>query len=61
MANIFFEKMGKDAIHKEFLQEEVTVENLLNEYHQMNQEKFFNDSKLYVNIYNTAVQKWLLD
>lgn len=46
LANIFFEKMGKMPIHKEFLQEEVTVKNLLHEYHTMNQEKFFNDSKL---------------
>lgn len=46
LANIFFEKMGKESIHKEFLQEDVTVENLLHEYHTMNQEKFFNDSKL---------------
>ena len=32
LANIFFEKMGKDALHSEFLQENVTVENLLNDY-----------------------------
>ncbi len=46
LANIFFEKMGKEAIHKEFLQEDVTVENLLHEYHTMDTNKFFNDSKL---------------
>lgn len=45
LANIFFEKMGEMPIHKEFLQEEVTVTNLLQEYKSMNQEKFFNDSK----------------
>lgn len=45
LANIFFEKMGKAPIHKEFLQEEVTVENLLTEYHTMNKEQFFADSK----------------
>lgn len=38
--------MGKESIHKEFLQEMVTVENILQEYHTMNREKFFNDSKL---------------
>jgi len=46
LANIFFEKMGKEAIHKEFLQEEVTAKNLLQEYHTMDTHKFFNDSKL---------------
>lgn len=45
LANIFFEKMGKKTIHKEFLQEDVTVENLLNEYHSMNKEKFLENSK----------------
>lgn len=46
LANIFFNQMGKESIHKEFLQEMVTVENILQEYHTMNREKFFNDSKL---------------
>jgi len=46
LANIFFSKMGKEAIHKEFLQEDVTVENLINEYHNMNRSVFFERSKL---------------
>jgi len=40
LANIFFEKMGKEIIHKEYLQEEVTVENLYNEYKNMDRERF---------------------
>jgi lipid-A-disaccharide synthase len=45
LANIFFDKMGKDMIHKEYLQEEVTVENLLNEYNSMDKERFLENSK----------------
>lgn len=46
LANIFFEKMGKNAIHSEFLQEEVSVENLLNDYKTMDKKLFFENSKL---------------
>jgi len=46
LANIFFEKMGKDIIHKEFLQGEVTVENLLEEYNKMDRQNFLKDSKI---------------
>lgn len=46
LANIFFQKMGKEPIHKEFLQNDVTVENLLNEYHSMNRNDFFENSKI---------------
>jgi len=45
LANIFFEKMGKNPIHKEFLQEEVSVQNLLNDYKSMDRKLFFNNSK----------------
>ena len=44
LANIFFEKMGNEPIHKEFIQDEVTVENLLNEYNSMDKEKFLQNS-----------------
>jgi len=44
LANIFFHKMNKDLIHSEFLQEKVTVENLLNDYNTMNKEKFLENS-----------------
>jgi lipid-A-disaccharide synthase len=40
LSNIFFEKMGKDIIHKEFLQEDVTVENLYEEYQNMDRKEF---------------------
>lgn len=46
LANIFFEKMGKKPLHSEFLQENVTVENLLNDYKNLNKEQFFENSKL---------------
>jgi len=45
LANIFFDKMGKSAIHSEFLQENVTVENLLNDYKTMNKEKFLTNAQ----------------
>jgi lipid-A-disaccharide synthase len=46
LANIFFSKMGKELIHSEFLQENVTVENLLNDYKKMNTAKFMDNSKI---------------
>ncbi len=46
LANIFFDKMGKNPLHNEFLQEDVTLENLLNDYLTMNKEEFFNNSKI---------------
>ena len=44
LANIFFDKMGKNQIHKEFIQESVTVENLLHEYNTINKENFLKNS-----------------
>jgi lipid-A-disaccharide synthase len=46
LANIFFEKMGKNALHSEFLQEEVSLENLFNDYQNMNKKLFFDNSKM---------------
>ena len=46
LANIFFDKMGKDPIHKEFIQDEVTFENLFDEYKKINKEKFLENSQL---------------
>ena len=46
LANIFFSKMGKGLIHSEFLQENVTVENLLHDYETMNKEQFLTNSKI---------------
>ena len=45
LANIFFDKMGKEPIHKEYIQDEVTVENLLDEYNNMDKSKFLDNSK----------------
>jgi len=44
LANIFFDKMGYEPIHKELIQDDVTVENLLNEYYSINQEVFLENS-----------------
>ncbi|TLP38574.1 lipid-A-disaccharide synthase [Arcobacter arenosus] len=46
LANIFFEKMGKKPIHKEFLQDEVTVDNLFNEYNSMNRNDYLKNSQI---------------
>ena len=46
LANIFFEKMGKNTLHNEFLQERVTVDNLLKDYENMDKKLFFENSKL---------------
>jgi lipid-A-disaccharide synthase len=46
LANIFFDKIGKRPIHKEFIQDNVTVKNLLNEYYKMNRKEFLNNSKI---------------
>ncbi len=46
LANIFFEKMGKDFIHKELIQENVTVKNLLDEYKSIDKNKFLSNSKI---------------
>jgi lipid-A-disaccharide synthase len=45
LSNIFFEKMGKSPLHKEFVQSEVTIENLLQEYYSMDKKEFLNNSK----------------
>ncbi len=46
LANIFFYKMGKESIHKEFFQEEVTVENLLCEYRNINKKDYLKNSQI---------------
>ncbi len=46
LANIFFEKMTNKKLHSEFLQNEVSVENLLKDYKNLDRELFFENSKL---------------
>lgn len=46
LANIFFEKMGKSQLHNEFLQENVTLDNLLHDYENMDKKLFFENSKI---------------
>ena len=45
LANIIFEFEGLEPLHSEYLQEDVTVENLLREYEILDREKFFENSK----------------
>lgn len=44
LGNIMFEKFQHRAIHPELIQDEVTVENLLQAYKTMDREKFFTDA-----------------
>ena len=45
LSNIMFRKFNDRGIHPEFLQDEVTVENLLQAYHEYNVDNFLDDSK----------------
>ena len=45
LANIMFEKHKNKAIHPEFIQDEVTVDNLIDAYNKYNRNSFLNDSK----------------
>ncbi len=44
LANIFFDKMGKKEIHSEFLQEEVSAQNLYKDYMSLDKEQFIKNS-----------------
>ena len=46
LANIFFEKMQKPALHKEFIQEDVTSNNLIEEYKNFDTDLFLNNASL---------------
>jgi lipid-A-disaccharide synthase len=46
LANIFFDKMGKKPIHKELIQDKVTIKNLLDEYQNIDKNNFLNNSKI---------------
>lgn len=45
LANIIFDFEGEKPLHKEFFQEDVNVENLVNEYKTMNTSEYFNHSQ----------------
>ena len=45
LANIMFNRMQGRTMHPEFIQEEVTVPNLLTTYKEFNRENFLEDSK----------------
>jgi len=44
LGNLLFMHKYKKSLHPEFIQNDVTVENLYNSYVQMDREKFFNDA-----------------
>lgn len=46
LANIFFEKMGKEAMHPELIQNDLNAANLIKEYKQFNFQKFLDNSVL---------------
>ena len=46
LANIFFEKMEKPPMHPEFIQNEVTADNLIKAYKEYNYNKFYINSKI---------------
>ena len=46
LANIFFDKMGKEPIHKEFIQDDVNTSNLYEEYQNINTNNFLENSKI---------------
>ncbi|WP_373072571.1 lipid-A-disaccharide synthase [Sulfurimonas sp.] len=45
LANIMFKKHKNKIMHPEFLQEDVSVDNLINAYYNYNRESFLEDSK----------------
>lgn len=45
LGNIMFTKFNQRAIHPEFIQDDVTVENLVNAYKNYDSQNFLNDSK----------------
>jgi len=45
LANIMFEKFKGEALHPEFIQDDVTVENLLEAYEKYDREKFLANSQ----------------
>ncbi len=46
LANIFFEKMGRGAMHPELIQDDVNVDSLIDSFKNFNFDKFLEDSKL---------------
>jgi lipid-A-disaccharide synthase len=46
LANIMFKKMKGRTLHPEYLQDAVSVDNLIEAYRKYDREKFLDDSKL---------------
>jgi len=45
LSNIMFSQFSNRELHPEFIQDAVSVENLLNAYHEYDRSRFLNDSK----------------
>jgi len=45
LGNIMFTKVSDHALHPEFIQDDVTVENLLDAYHRFDTQRYFQDSQ----------------
>jgi len=59
LANIILDYQNKPPLHKEFLQEKVTVKNLLAEYENLDKEKFIKSSMELKNHLEKRVEKEL--
>ncbi len=46
LANIFFDKLKRDPLHPELIQEELNLTNLIENFKKFNREKFINESKI---------------
>ena len=46
LANIFFEHLNKEPMHKEFIQEMVTAKNLINAYKEFDYNTYLDNSKI---------------
>ena len=57
LANIFFSKMNKKPIHKEFIQKKVNANSLFQEYLSMNRKLFLENSKILRNYLQNGSSK----
>jgi len=46
LANIFFEKMGKNQFHQELIQNEVNLNNLIKSFESLDEKEFLKNSKI---------------
>ena len=61
LANILLRFEGKEPLHKELLQDDVTFDNLLEAYHNIDEEKFLKRSKEIVDILKHGSRDRVID